>query len=66
MARLGESGVAAADSGGVDSGVPVPRDVQRKHAMFYRCAARTLVPGSRAALGYPRAAYLREDHLLMA
>jgi Recombinase len=35
----------------------------RKHAMFYRCAARTLVPGSRAALGHPPTVYVREDHL---
>jgi hypothetical protein len=35
----------------------------RKHAMFYRCAARTLVPGSRAVLGHPPTVYVREDHL---
>jgi hypothetical protein len=35
----------------------------RKHAMFYRCAARTLVPGSRVALEHPRTVYVREDHL---
>ncbi|MEU4390157.1 recombinase family protein [Kribbella sp. NPDC023855] len=35
----------------------------RKHAMFYRCAARTLVPGVKEELGHPPTVYLREDHL---
>ncbi|TCM33108.1 hypothetical protein EV648_1333 [Kribbella sp. VKM Ac-2568] len=35
----------------------------RKHTMFYRCAARTLIPGSRATLGHPPTVYVREDHL---
>lgn len=35
----------------------------RKHAMFYRCAARTLVPGAKDELGHPPTVYLREDHL---
>ncbi|GAB2615302.1 recombinase family protein [Kribbella endophytica] len=36
----------------------------RKHAMFYRCAARTLVPGVQAALDHPPTVYLREDQLV--
>ncbi|TCC48032.1 recombinase family protein [Kribbella capetownensis] len=36
---------------------------RRKHAVFYRCAARTLVPGSSAALGHPPTVYVREDQL---
>lgn len=35
----------------------------RKHATFYRCAARTLVPGSQVSLGHPPTVYLREDQL---
>ena len=31
--------------------------------MFYRCAARTLVPGAKATLGHPPTVYVREDHL---
>jgi hypothetical protein len=36
---------------------------KRKYAVFYRCAARTLVPGSAAAKGHPPTVYLREDQL---
>jgi hypothetical protein len=36
---------------------------RRKHAVFYRCAARTLIPGSSAALGHPPTVYVREDQL---
>jgi hypothetical protein len=36
---------------------------RRKHATFYRCAARTLMPGSITALEHPPTIYLREDHL---
>ncbi len=36
---------------------------RRKHAIFYRCAARTLVPGSRSAMDHPPTVYLREDRL---
>jgi hypothetical protein len=35
----------------------------RKHAAFYRCCARTLVPGSPVADIHPANVYLREDHL---
>ena len=35
----------------------------RKHAIFYRCAARTLVPGVKETLEYPPTVYIREDHL---
>jgi hypothetical protein len=35
----------------------------RKHAVFYRCAARSLVPGAQVALGHPPTVYLREDRL---
>jgi hypothetical protein len=33
----------------------------RKHAMYYRCPARTLAPGSPALASHPPAVYLRED-----
>ncbi|WP_459710764.1 hypothetical protein [Actinophytocola sp. KF-1] len=33
----------------------------RKHAMYYRCPARTLAPGSPALATHPAAVYLRED-----
>ncbi len=33
----------------------------RKHAMYYRCPARTLAPGSPALATHPGAVYLRED-----
>ncbi|WP_328993662.1 recombinase family protein [Kribbella sp. NBC_01245] len=36
---------------------------RRKHATFYRCAARTLVPGTLTAVEHPPTVYLREDHL---
>ncbi|WP_199234862.1 recombinase family protein [Kribbella sp. VKM Ac-2568] len=36
---------------------------KRSHATFYRCAARTLVPGARELLDHPPTVYLREDHL---
>jgi hypothetical protein len=36
---------------------------KRRHAVFYRCAARTLVPGSPAAHDHPPTVYLREDQL---
>jgi len=36
---------------------------KRSHAVFYRCAARTLVPGARELLDHPPTVYLREDHL---
>jgi hypothetical protein len=35
----------------------------RKHAVSYRCCARTLVPGSPVAADHPANVYLREDHL---
>ncbi|MQA27684.1 MAG: recombinase family protein [Micromonosporaceae bacterium] len=35
----------------------------RKHAVFYRCSARTLVPGSEVAASHPPHVYLREDHV---
>ena len=35
----------------------------RKHAMYYRCPARTLTPGSAALSTHPRTVYLREDPL---
>jgi hypothetical protein len=35
----------------------------RKHAVFYRCSARTLVPGSPVADLHPADVYLREDLL---
>jgi hypothetical protein len=35
----------------------------RKHTVFYRCCARTLVPGSPVADIHPANVYLREDHL---
>ncbi len=33
----------------------------RKHAMYYRCPARTLAPGSPVLAEHPPAVYLRED-----
>ncbi|WP_432874775.1 recombinase family protein [Kribbella sp. CA-245084] len=36
---------------------------KRSHAVFYRCAARTLVPGARELLDHPPTVYLREDRL---
>ncbi|WP_345601534.1 recombinase zinc ribbon domain-containing protein, partial [Saccharopolyspora rosea] len=33
----------------------------RAHAMYYRCPARTLAPGSPALADHPPAVYLRED-----
>lgn len=33
----------------------------RKHAMYYRCPARTLAPGSAVLAAHPPAVYLRED-----
>jgi hypothetical protein len=36
---------------------------KRSHAVFYRCAARTLVPGAREVLDHPPTVYMREDHL---
>jgi DNA invertase Pin-like site-specific DNA recombinase len=33
----------------------------RKHAMYYRCPARTLAPGSPVLAEHPAAVYLRED-----
>ncbi|MEV5961476.1 recombinase zinc beta ribbon domain-containing protein [Kribbella sp. NPDC051952] len=36
---------------------------RRKHAVFYRCAARTLIPGSSAALCHPPTVHVREDQL---
>ncbi len=36
---------------------------KRSHAVFDRCAARTLVPGARELLDHPPTVYLREDHL---
>ena len=33
----------------------------RKHAMYYRCPARTLAPGSPVLAKHPAAVYLRED-----
>ncbi|MBP2352618.1 hypothetical protein JOF29_003701 [Kribbella aluminosa] len=36
---------------------------RRKHAVFYRCAARTLIPESSAAFGHPPTVYVREDQL---
>lgn len=35
----------------------------RKHAMYYRCPARTLAPGSPVLALHPPAVYLREDTL---
>jgi hypothetical protein len=35
----------------------------RKHAIFYRCAARTLLPSAVVALEHPPTVYVREDHL---
>jgi DNA invertase Pin-like site-specific DNA recombinase len=35
----------------------------RKHAMYYRCPARTLAPGSPVLATHPAAVYLREDTL---
>ena len=35
----------------------------RKHAMYYRCPARTLAPGSPFLADHPAAVYLREDML---
>jgi hypothetical protein len=36
-------------------------DSPRKHAMYYRCPARTLAPGSPVLAKHPPAFYLRED-----
>jgi len=36
----------------------------RSHATFYRCTARSLVPGSPVAESHPPNVYLREDRLL--
>ncbi|MGH3664089.1 MAG: recombinase family protein, partial [Micromonosporaceae bacterium] len=38
----------------------------RKHAVLYRCSARTLVPGSELATSHPPHVYLREDHVCRA
>lgn len=35
-----------------------------RHATYYRCRARTLVPGSPAAAEHPAQVYLREDQVL--
>lgn len=35
--------------------------VRRQDVVYYRCNARTLVPGSASALAHPRQIYLRED-----
>jgi hypothetical protein len=36
---------------------------RRAHATFYRCAARTLIPGAQQLLDHPPTVYLREDQL---
>ncbi|MEV6283818.1 hypothetical protein [Kribbella sp. NPDC051770] len=35
----------------------------RSHAIFYRCAARSLLPEAKVALEHPPTVYVREDHL---
>lgn len=47
-------------AGGGEEGSP---NAPRKHAMFYRCAARTLVPAAKEELGHPLTVYVREDQL---
>ncbi|MFI5735413.1 zinc ribbon domain-containing protein [Kribbella sp. NPDC051587] len=39
---------------------------RRQDVLYYRCNARTLVPGSASALSHPRQIYLREDTVMPA